>query len=725
MKEKKSLAIKGMSCAACVSRIEKVAGKIDGVENVAVNLATESATIELDSDIADINNVISAIEKAGFSATVNNTLSKGKVADNNGFESVSFIVSATLTFVIFCLSMGSMIPALEPLKNWQYNGYLQFILSTIVLFWCGSRFYMPAFRNITHPDMNTLVTLGTFTSWIYSAYLMTAGHGGHLYFEATAVIITFVMLGKILESKAKKNVATSINALFDLSPKTALISKDNDFISIKVEDLNIGDRAVLKAGSVVAADGKVVSGDCLVDESMLTGESKPVKKVAGSPLYAGTVTLNGFVEYIVEKTGQETVLSDMIKAVKEATESKASIQRLADKVASVFVPSVLFIALTAFIVWFYYTGSFMESIIPFVSVLVIACPCALGLATPTAIISAVGRGAKEGVLIKNGEVLERASKIDVCLFDKTGTLTLGNFSVTDIVILGDLSKNKLIEYAASLEKYSEHFIAKGIVAYGEKLETKFHKIENYENITGYGIKGVVEDKNIIIGSKSLMMKENVSIPKNIAITKNCTQVFVAIDNQAIAVILLGDSVRKDAIDVIKHLKKHNITPVIVSGDNEDSVKDTAKYLGISSYHYNMKPEDKMNVLKEYQSKGFKVAMIGDGINDAAALSLSDLGVSLSGSTDIAITSSDMTITGNELSKLVTAIKLAKKSSQIIKQNLFWAFFYNVAAIPVAAGALYPTFKITLDPAVAGIAMAFSSVSVVTNSLRLRKIKLDK
>lgn len=723
MKEKEVLSIKGMSCAACVARIEKVAGKIDGVDKVNVNLATECATVELDNDKTDIKEVINAIEKAGFKAykeKSNNPTNNDK--DENIFTA-PFVVSLILTIIILVLSMGAMIPSLDFIKNWQYNHSVQFILSTIVLFWCGSRFYVPAFKNLIHPDMNTLVTLGTFTSWIYSAYLMTIGHTGHLYFEATAVIITFVMLGKNLEKRAKKNVAKSINALFDLSPKTAIILKDEKEVTVNIEDINIGDISILKAGSIVAADGKVVSGDCLIDESMLTGESKPVKKVKGSQLFTGTIVLNGFVEYKVEKTGEETVLSDIIKTVKEATESKANIQRLADKVASVFVPIVLLVAIISFAVWLYYSGSFIESIIPFVSVLVIACPCALGLATPTAIISAVARGAKEGVLIKNGEVLERASKIDICLFDKTGTLTYGNFNVTDIVILGDISKHTLIEYAASLEKYSEHFIAKGIVSYGQRLETKFHTVENYENINGYGIKGVINGKKIIIGSRAFMSKENVSINKNIAITKNYTQVFIAIDGIAYAVILLGDTVRKDAQEVITNLKKMNIKPVILSGDNIDAVKDTAKLLGISEYYYNITPTGKLEILKEYQNKGLKVAMVGDGINDAAALSASDLGVSLYGATDVAVTSSDMTITGNHISKLYTAINLARKSSSIIKQNLFWAFFYNIAAIPLAAGVLYPMYKIMLDPAIAGIAMAFSSVSVVSNSLRLKKIKL--
>ncbi len=726
MIENKSLNIKGMSCAACVARIEKIASKIDGVEDISVNLATEKARLKIDCEKADINNVISAINNAGFQAIEEKKENIDIISDDSeNIFNFTFNISAILTIIIFVLSMGAMLPFpfFEKISHFKYNHQLQLILSTIVLFWCGSRFYVPAFKNILHPDMNSLVTLGTFTSWLYSMYLMTLNDNHHLYFEATAVIITFVMLGKNLEKKAKKNVSKSINALFDLSPKTAILLSNNEENTVLAENLKVGDTVVLKNGGAVAADGIVINGDCLIDESMLTGESKPVKKVIGSKVYAGTININGYIEYKTEKTGKQTVLSEIIVAVSEATEAKAKIQRLADKVASIFVPAVIFIAIIAFGLWYYFTGSFSESIISFVSVLVIACPCALGLAIPTAIISSVARGAKEGVLIKNGEILERASNIDICFFDKTGTLTLGNFSVTDIIILGNLSKNRLIEYVASLEKYSEHFIAKGIVNYAIKSSVKFLPVENFENISGYGIKGIIEGKNIIIGNKKLMKKENITIPKNLHLSKNNTQVFVSIDNEAVAVILLGDTIRKDGVDVINQLKKMNIKPIILSGDNIAAVKETAKILGIKDYYGNIFPEGKLQIIKEYQDKGYKVAMVGDGINDAAALSLSDLGVSLFNATDIAVTSSDMTITGGELTKLVTAIKLAKKSSKIIRQNLFWAFFYNIAAIPIAAGALYPFFNITLNPAIAGIAMAFSSVTVVTNSLRLRKIKL--
>ncbi|MBQ3034405.1 MAG: heavy metal translocating P-type ATPase, partial [Deferribacterales bacterium] len=402
---------------------------------------------------------------------------------------------------------------------------------------------------------------------------------------------------------------------------------------------------------------------------------------------------------------------------------KAKIQRLADKIASVFVPAVLLIAAAAFGVWFYFTGSIYESIVPFVSVLVIACPCALGLATPTAIISGVGRGAKEGVLIKNGEVLERASSIDVCIFDKTGTLTLGNFSITDITIFGNISKNRLIGYVGALEKSSEHLIAKGILSYAEKNSIKIDNADSFSNVAGLGIMGTVDGKEIIAGNRRIMEENGVIFPDNVVVSKNMTEVYVAVDGKAAGIILLGDALRHGAVETVAELKKMGIKPVIVSGDNPLAVAEVAKVLGIKEFYGEVTPDGKLAILKNYMDKGIKTAMVGDGINDAAALTAADIGISLSGGTDVAVTSSDMTIVGSDISKLITAIKLAKKASSIIKQNLFWAFFYNVAAIPLAAGAFYPLFHTLLNPAVAGVAMAFSSVSVVTNSLRLKTFKL--
>ena len=720
MTEHKTLSVGGMSCAACVARIERVVSKIDGVAKVEVNLATESAVIDFNSDKTNTENIIAAIEKAGFTASPEK---KQQPEDFSGLLNIKFVSCVIMTGVVFVLSMGGMVPALEFLQHFKWNHYLQFVLATVVLFWGGSQFYIPAFKNPLHPDMNTLVTLGTFTSWVYSLVLMIWGHGSHLYFETVTVIITFIMLGRTLEKRAKKNVRDSINRLMALAPKTAVIIENGQELTVRAERLKIGDTVILKPGSSVAADGKIISGQCSIDESMLTGESKPIKKTVGNEVYAGTNVVNGAVSYIVEKTGAETVLAEIVKTVTEAAAGKAKIQRLADKIASVFVPTVLLIAAAAFGVWFYFTGSIYESIVPFVSVLVIACPCALGLATPTAIISGVGRGAKEGVLIKNGEVLERASSIDVCIFDKTGTLTLGNFSITDITIFGNISKNRLIGYVGALEKSSEHLIAKGILSYAEKNSIKIDNADSFSNVAGLGIMGTVDGKEIIAGNRRIMEENGVIFPDNVVVSKNMTEVYVAVDGKAAGIILLGDALRHGAVETVAELKKMGIKPVIVSGDNPLAVAEVAKVLGIKEFYGEVTPDGKLAILKNYMDKGIKTAMVGDGINDAAALTAADIGISLSGGTDVAVTSSDMTIVGSDISKLITAIKLAKKASSIIKQNLFWAFFYNVAAIPLAAGAFYPLFHTLLNPAVAGVAMAFSSVSVVTNSLRLKTFKL--
>ncbi len=720
MKEHKSICVGGMSCAACVARIEKVVSKVPGVESVSVNLASESASVDFDGAATDLNAIMAAVERAGFTASLER---KTESAPDPGLLNGLFAVTALMTLVVFILSMGPMVPGLEFIGGWKANPYIQLVLATAVLFWGGRQFYVPALKDPLHPDMNTLVTLGTFTSWVYSIALMVSGHTGHLYFEATAVIITFVMLGRTLEKRAKKNVSEAVNRLMDLAPKTAVIIEDGEELVIRAERLKPGDTAVLKPGSSVAADGAVLSGECFVDESMLTGESRPMKKIPGAEVYAGTSVLNGSVSYRVEKTGGETVLSEIIKMVTEASSGKAKIQRLADRVASVFVPAVLIIAAASFFVWFYITGSAAESMVPFVSVLVIACPCALGLATPTAIISGVGRGAKEGVLIKNGEVLERASGLDICIFDKTGTLTKGEFAVADTVTFGAASAEELLSCAAALEKRSEHPIGRGIISRAERDGLAIPEAESFHSETGGGVKGLVNGVEVLAGNGRFMKENGVEFPGGASASANMTEVFVALDGKAAGIILMGDVLRPDAAKVVSELKDMGIEPVMVSGDNPDAVRETAAALGISRFYGGVTPEGKLEILRSFQAEGLKTAMVGDGVNDAAALAASDLGVALSGGTDVAVTSSDMTIVGGELSKLITAVKLARKASRIIRENLFWAFFYNAAAIPLAAGVFYPVFHTFLNPAVAGMAMAFSSVSVVTNSLRLRSFKI--
>lgn len=716
--KKEKIAITGMTCAACVARIEKVVSRLEGVDSFTVNLASEDAAVKFDETKVDINKVMNAIQKAGYGASLEKPKETGKIR----LLDIRFYITAALTFIVFALSMGPMLPAFSSLAHWAPNAYIQLVLSLIVLLYGGYGFYSKAFKNLKSPDMNTLVTLGSFSAWIYSAVLMAIGKTGHLYFEATAIIITFVLLGRNMEKKAKKNVAESVNKLMDLAPKTAILLKDGSELTVRAETLAIGDTAVLKPGAAVATDGRILKGLCYADESMLTGESKPVEKKEGDKVFAGTIIVNGTADYTVEKTGKDTVLASIIQMVSDASSGKAKIQRIADQVAAVFVPAVLLIAIISFILWFSITGEVTQAIVPFVSVLVIACPCALGLATPTAIISGVGRGAKEGVLIKNGEVLERAARLDICIFDKTGTLTTGKFGVMKIETANGFTESELLEYAASAESKSAHPIAESIVAYASEKNLQKTEPEDFISLHGGGIEATVQGKKIILGNAAYLKSKGIPAPKNIDL-KGATLVFAGISGKYAGIIALGDSVKENADKAVEELKRMGITPAIVSGDGKEAVAAAAEKLGIAEYYAGTTPEGKLEIIKNLQKEGKKVAMVGDGINDAAALAASDIGVALATGTDIAMSSGDMTIMGGDLSKLPRAFKLARKASKIIKENLFWAFFYNVAAIPIAAGIFYPIFKTFLNPAIAGIAMAFSSVTVVLNSLRLKTFKL--
>lgn len=716
--KKEKIAITGMTCAACVARIEKVVSRLDGVDSFTVNLASEDAAVKFDETKVDINKVMNAIQKAGYGASLEKPRETGKIR----LLDIRFYITAALTFIVFTLSMGSMLPAFSSLAHWVPNAYIQLVLSLIVLLYGGYGFYSKAFKNLKSPDMNTLVTLGSFSAWLYSAILVALGKTGHLYFEATAIIITFVLLGRNMEKKAKKNVAESVNKLMDLAPKTAILLKEGSELTVRAETLAIGDTAVLKPGAAVATDGRILKGLCYADESMLTGESKPVEKQEGDKVFAGTIIVNGTANYTVEKTGKDTVLASIIQMVSDASSGKAKIQRIADQVAAVFVPAVLLIAIISFILWFSVTGEVTQAIVPFVSVLVIACPCALGLATPTAIISGVGRGAKEGVLIKNGEVLERAARLDVCIFDKTGTLTTGKFGVMKIETANGFTENELLEYAASAESKSAHPIAESIVAYASEKNLQKTEPADFISLHGGGIEATVQGKKIILGNFAYLKSKGIQAPKNIDL-KGATLVFAGIGGKYAGIIALGDSVKENADKAVEELKRMGITPAIVSGDGKEAVAAAAEKLGIAEYYAGTTPEGKLEIIKNLQKEGKKVAMVGDGINDAAALAASDIGVALATGTDIAMSSGDMTIMGGDLSKLPLAFKLARKAAKIIKENLFWAFFYNVAAIPIAAGIFYPIFKTFLNPAIAGIAMAFSSVTVVLNSLRLKTFKL--
>ncbi len=737
------ISIAGMSCAACVNRVEKVISKDKTVISVSVSLATNRAMIIVNDD-TDVESIFEAIRKAGFTPSLDDIIdnSKGRKLFRR------FLITLPFSVIVFILSMGSMIIDF----NVPYSGYIQFVLSAVVLFYGGYPFYVPAFKKPLSSGMNSLVTLGTFTAFIYSTVLLLLGRSHHeLYFESSAIIITFLLLGRSLEDRAKRDVSKEINSLISLSPKKATVIIDGDQVEKNISDIGINDIIILKAGDTVPTDGEIINGHIVIDESLLTGESKPIKKEFSHKIYTGTMVLNGSATYQSLKLGKDTVLAAITKSVLEASMHKASIERLADKISSIFTPVVLSIATVTFIFWFISTGSIPVSIIPFVSILVIACPCALGLAIPTAIIATVGRAAKEGVLIRNGEILERARDINVVVFDKTGTLTDGKFEVRSFDIYNSFDEEKVRSLLQLVESKSEHFIARSIVSYlevgssldennnidvennrdnrivGEKsvvLDKNRLDVEDYENIAGQGVKAIVIGEEILIGNELLLLNNNIDISELDASDSETddTTVYIAIGNKLAGRMLLGDRLRDNAVELINGLKALSIEPVILSGDNHNSVKKVADILGVERFYNSVSPHDKFTIISEFQEEGRKVAMVGDGINDSIALSKADIGLSLGSATDIAINSSDIMIIRNELIKILFTVRVAKRSAVIIRENLFLAFIYNVIAIPVAAGVLYPITGMMLNPAIAGIVMAASSITVISNSLRLKLFK---
>ncbi len=714
------ISIAGMSCAACVNRVEKVISKDKTVISVSVSLATNRAMIVVNDD-TDVEAIFESIRKAGFTPSLDDIVdsSKGRKLFRR------FLITLPFSIIVFILSMGSMIIDF----NVPYSGYIQLILSAVVLFYGGYPFYIPAFKKPLSSGMNSLVTLGTFTAFIYSTVLLLLGRSHHeLYFESSAIIITFLLLGRSLEDRAKRDVSKEINSLINLSPKKATVIVDGEQVERSISDIDINDIIILKAGDTVPTDGEIINGHLVIDESLLTGESKPIKKEFSDKIYTGTIVVNGSSTYKSLKLGKDTVLASITKSVLEASMHKASIERLADKISSIFTPVVLSIAVLTFVFWFISTGSINASIIPFVSILVIACPCALGLAIPTAIIATVGRAAKDGVLIRNGEILERAKDIDTVVFDKTGTLTDGKFEVRSFDIYNGFEEKKIRLLLLLVENKSEHFIARSIVSY-LNVDSLLNKssaveVEHYENIAGQGVMATVMGEEILIGNELLLLNHDVDI--SVLDTGDSytddTTVYITVDNKLAGRMLLGDRLRDNAVDLINGLKELSIEAVILSGDNHNSVKKIADSLCINNYYHSVSPHDKFTIISNFQETGKKVAMVGDGINDSIALSKADIGLSLGSATDIAINSSDIMIIRNELIKILFTVRVAKRSAVIIRENLFLAFIYNIIAIPVAAGVLYPITGTMLNPAIAGIVMALSSITVISNSLRLKLFK---
>jgi len=716
---KTTLIIEGMTCAACSSRVEKVLNKQEGVVKATVNLSTNKAVVEYPSGVIDEDILVKIIEKAGYKAEIEieRDLDREKELREKEIKSLktSFIFSAALSLPLF----SAMFFHMAGIHTILTNGWFQLILATPVQFLIGYRFYKGAYNSLRGggANMDVLVSMGTSSAYFYSIYnLITGVH--EYYFEASAVIITLILLGKTFEAVAKGKTSEAIKKLIGLQPKTARIIKDGVEMDISIEKVEIGDIVVVRPGERIPVDGIVVEGNSAVDESMITGESIPIDKTVDDEVIGATINKFGTFKFRATKIGKDTVLSQIIKLVEDAQGSKAPVQRLADKIAGVFVPVVVVIALITFLGFYFIGGNFNIGLINAVAVLVIACPCALGLATPTAIMVGTGKGAENGILIKSGEHLERAHKIDTIVFDKTGTITKGEPEVTDIISFNDMDRDEILKIAASVERTSEHPLGQSIVKKGEEELLKLLEPEKFIAIPGKGLKATFEGKEVFIGNRKLMSDNNISIANGEEILlkleeEGKTAMLLSLDNKLSGILAVADKIKETSRDAIEELKNMGLDIYMITGDNERTAKAIAKEVGITNVLAEVLPENKAEVVEEIKSRGKNVGMVGDGINDAPALAAADVGFAIGTGTDVAMEAADITLMRGDLSSIVTAIRLSHRTMRTIKQNLFWAFFYNSIGIPFAALGF-------LDPMIAGAAMAFSSVSVVTNSLRLKR-----
>jgi Cu+-exporting ATPase len=777
--EKITVPVKGMHCASCAMTIKKTVSKVNGVNSVDVNYATEKATIEYDKNLVSLDQVSDKIKPFGYELIPNSNpqisnstampashgnMTASEHAEHLGLDQskqeklqelsvqkkkVLFVFPlAILIFVVMMWEIGSksfptMIP--EFFIPMEIYSMILLILSSIVLFWIGQPFLkgIVSFIKFRVANMDTLIGIGTFTAYVYSAFIVLfpavaqeIGLPETNYFDVSIVVIGFIIFGKYLEARSKLKTGEAIEKLINLQAKTALVERNGEEMEISIEQVQIGDIVIVKPGGKVPVDGVIIEGHSSIDESMFTGEPIPVDKSVNDKVSGGTINKQGMFKFEATKVGADTLLANIVKMVEEAQGSRAPIQKLADQISAVFVPIVLVIAVVTLLAWMIIGGTFMPfnialsyGLLCFVGVLVIACPCALGLATPTAIIVGVGKGAQSGILIKNAESLEKLHKVNTIVVDKTGTITKGKPEVTDIIPTDSkdsIDISNLLRLLASLEKNSEHPLAMAIIEKAKSMNITLSKVNNFENIEGKGLRGEIDGKLYYAGNLKLMndlgIKYDMSLIDSLS-KQGKTPVLFADVNRVVATIAISDTIKESSADAVARLHKLGIKVVMLTGDNTNTAKYIADLVGIDKVFAEVLPAEKADKIKELQAEGLIVAMAGDGVNDAPALAQSDVGIAMGTGTDVAIESADITLLAGDISKIPQAITLSKATMRTIKENLFWAFIYNIIGIPLAAGLLFPVFGILLNPVFAGLAMALSSVSVVSNSLRLRLVKI--